>query len=138
MTNRLLSYFLALIALFVTVAACTSSNHQSTSRAEPTRQRNAEAQNAQDASVPTRDDVLLESREVKQAPAKAVASPPEARSSLAKDEFARSNAPIASGKVMAEMGSAEPELLNNEKYAHLDQNGIVQAAEHTFPLSVST
>ena len=141
MTNRLLSYFLALIALLVTVAACTSGNHQSASRDEPARQRNAEVQNAQDASVPTRDDVLVESREVQQAPAKAVASPPEARTSLAKDELARSAAPIASGKVMAEMGSAEPELLDNEKYAHLDQSGIVQAAEHpvsTFSIDVDS
>ena len=65
MTNRLLSYFLAPIALLVTVAACTSSNHQTASSDEPARQRNAEAQNAQDARVPTRDaGLLMESREV--------------------------------------------------------------------------
>ena len=141
MTNRLLSYFLALIAVPVTIAACTSGNHQSASREEPARQRNAEVQNAQDASVPTREDVLVESRDAKQAPAKAVTPPPEARSSLAKNELARPDAPIASSKGMAEMGSAEPELLDNEKYAHLDQNGIVQVAEHpvsTFSIDVDS
>ena len=141
MTNRLLSYFLALIAVLVTIAACTSGNHQSASREEPARQRNAEVQNAQDASVPTREDVLVESRDAKQAPAKAVTPPPEARSSLAKNELARPDAPIASSKGMAEMGSAEPELLDNEKYAHLDQNGIVQVAEHpvsTFSIDVDS
>ena len=141
MTNRLLSYFFALIAVLVTIAACTSGNHQSASREEPVRQRNAEVQNAQDASVPTREDVLVESRDAKQAPAKAVTPPPEARSSLAKNELARPDAPIASSKGMAEMGSAEPELLDNEKYAHLDQNGIVQVAEHpvsTFSIDVDS
>lgn len=141
MTNRLLSYFLALIAVLVTIAACTSGNHQSASREEPARQRNAEVQNAQDASVPTREDVLVESRDAKPAPAKAVTPPPEARSSLAKNELARPDAPIASSKGMAEMGSAEPELLDNEKYAHLDQNGIVQVAEHpvsTFSIDVDS
>ena len=141
MTNRLLSYFLALIAVLVTIAACTSGNHQSASREEPVRQRNAEVQNAQDASVPTREDVLVESRDAKPAPAKAVTPPPEARSSLAKNELARPDAPIASSKGMAEMGSAEPELLDNEKYAHLDQNGIVQVAEHpvsTFSIDVDS
>ena len=141
MTNRLLSYFLALIAVLVTIAACTSGNHQSASREEPARPRNAEVQNAQDASVPTREDVLVESRDAKPAPAKAVTPPPEARSSLAKNELARPDAPIASSKGMAEMGSAEPELLDNEKYAHLDQNGIVQVAEHpvsTFSIDVDS
>ncbi len=141
MTNRLLSYFLALIALLVTVAACTGGNHQSASSDEPARQRNAEVQNTQDASVPRREDVLVESRDAKQAPAKAVALPPEAQPSLAEYEFARSYAPIASSKAMAETGSAEPELLDNEKYAHLDQNGIVQAAEHpvsTFSIDVDS
>ena len=141
MTNRLMSYFLALIAVLVTIAACTSGNHQSASREEPARQRNAEVQNAQDASVPTREDVLVESRDAKPAPAKAVTPPPEARSSLAKNELARTDAPIASSKGMAEMGSAEPELLDNEKYAHLDQNGIVQVAEHpvsTFSIDVDS
>ena len=141
MTNRLMSYFLALIAVLVTIAACTSGNHQSASREEPVRQRNAEVQNAQDASVPTREDVLVESRDAKPAPAKAVTPPPEARSSLAKNELARPDAPIASSKGMAEMGSAEPELLDNEKYAHLDQNGIVQVAEHpvsTFSIDVDS
>ncbi len=141
MTNRLLSYFLALIAVLVTIAACTSGNHQSASREEPARQRNAEVQNTQDASVPTREDVLVESRDAKPAPAKAVTPPPEARSSLAKNELARPDAPIASSKGMAEMGSAEPELLDNEKYAHLDQNGIVQVAEHpvsTFSIDVDS
>ena len=141
MTNRLMSYFLALIAVLVTIAACTSGNHQSASREEPARQRNAEVQNAQDASVPTREDVLVESRDAKPAPAKAVTPPPEARSSLAKNELARPDAPIASSKGMAEMGSAEPELLDNEKYAHLDQNGIVQVAEHpvsTFSIDVDS
>ena len=141
MTNRLMSYFLALIAVLVTIAACTSGNHQSASREEPARPRNAEVQNAQDASVPTREDVLVESRDAKPAPAKAVTPPPEARSSLAKNELARPDAPIASSKGMAEMGSAEPELLDNEKYAHLDQNGIVQVAEHpvsTFSIDVDS
>ena len=141
MTNRLLSYFLALISVLVTIAACTSGNHQSASREEPARPRNAEVQNAQDASVPTREDVLVESRDAKPAPAKAVTPPPEARSSLAKNELARPDAPIASSKGMAEMGSAEPELLDNEKYAHLDQNGIVQVAEHpvsTFSIDVDS
>ena len=141
MTNRLLSYFLALIAVLVTIAACTSGNHQSASREEPARPRNAEVQNAQDASVPTREDVLVESRDAKPAPAKSVTPPPEARSSLAKNELARPDAPIASSKGMAEMGSAEPELLDNEKYAHLDQNGIVQVAEHpvsTFSIDVDS
>ncbi len=140
MINRLLSYFLALIALLVSIVACTSGNHQSASGDETEHPGNARSPLEQDESAQKRDD-MLDGNEVKQAPATVAAPAPEARPSIGTQEIHKSLARSANGAMLADMGGAEPALLANEKYARLDQSGIVQVAEHpvsTFSIDVDS
>jgi Ca-activated chloride channel homolog len=141
MTQRLLSYFLALMAVLVSIAACTSSKHPSASRDESERRPNAEVRIEADADSRKRDDLAWQHNEVKQAPAHAIVPPPAGETSSAMDKSAHSAARLASGVGMAEMGGVDAPLLDNEKYAHLDQNGVVQVAQHpvsTFSVDVDT
>ena len=134
MINRFISYFLALLAVLVSVAACTANNKQPTTNVEG----KSKAQPEQEAHRQKKKGSLDQTA---QSPAKAVAPAPVARHEFAKRDRAQPSATLAAGAVMAEAVSDERELLNSEKYAHLDQNGIVQVTAHpvsTFSIDVDT
>ena len=136
MTNRFVSYFLALLAILISIAACTANNKQPVAHDEG----NAKAQREQDPVNRNRVD-KLESADLLLLPGKVAApSPTEARP-YAKRDAAKPAATSAAGAVMAEATDEAAALLDNEKYAHLDQNGILQVTDHpvsTFSIDVDT
>ena len=136
MTNRFVSYFLALLAVLISIAACTANNKQPVAHDEG----KAKAQREQDPVNKNRVD-KLESADLLLLPGKVAApSPTEARP-YAKRDAAKPAATSAAGAVMAEATDEAAALLDNEKYAHLDQNGILQVTDHpvsTFSIDVDT
>ncbi len=136
MTNRFVSYFLALLAILISIAACTANNKQPVAHDEG----KAKAQREQDPVNKNRVD-KLESADLLLLPGKVAApSPTEARP-YAKRDAAKPAATSAAGAVMAEATDEAAALLDNEKYAHLDQNGILQVTDHpvsTFSIDVDT
>ncbi len=118
------------LAIVTSLAACHSSNKQ------PIAEQKANAPYTLERDPRKQDG----SHDFAQAPAAAVA-PVESRAKAVKRETAKKAAPRVAGVVMADIERSEPPLLDNEKYAHLDQNGILSVAEHpvsTFSIDVDT
>ena len=122
------------LAIVAGLVACTSGNKQA-----------ATDKTAAIPYVKERDEQKLDdSRDLAQisaAPPVADLLPAESRGKALKREAAKIATPGAAGAVMAEAERLERPLLDNEKYAHVDQNGVLQAAEHpvsTFSIDVDT
>ena len=136
MMNRTPNYFLAALALVMALAACTAGNKQT-----------VPGQDAK-APPPIEKEVDLEKRDeprdradLQQAPAKLSVTKSESEPSVAKHKLVKPAAAPAAGAVMAEASVDDSAILDNEKYAHLDQNGILQVSEHpvsTFSIDVDT
>lgn len=129
MIKRLLNYFFAL-TIALAVAACTSGNKQPMANAPAKTELAKEI----DSADTRRDDQL------NRAEAKPAASPiPQHFADKAKR--AQPAALSAAGVMAVEQRLAEPAVLDSEKYAHLEQTGIVQVAEQpvsTFSIDVDT
>ena len=136
MISRFVSYFLALLAILISVGACTANNKQPVA----SKEEKAKAQPEQDAEKRNRVD-RQQPADLLQMPAKVAAPPPSEQAAYAKRDIAQPAAISVAGAGMAEASNEQAELLNNEKYAHLDQNGILQVAQHpisTFSIDVDT
>ncbi len=129
-------FFIALFALVFGLMACTSSTKQAN---QPVPLKPDIVAN-KPIEHDSREQLLVDevSRDKDQLELKAPAAP------ASRQEFAkRKIAPTASvaGAVMAAPEKREAPWVDNEKYAHLDQNGILQASEHpvsTFSIDVDT
>ena len=136
MMNRIPNYFLAALALMMALAACTAGNKQTV----PGKEANANAPLEKEVDLEKRDEPR-DRADLQQAPAKSSVTQSKAERSVSKPKLARPAASPAAGAVMAEASIDESAVLDNEKYAHLDQNGILQVAAHpvsTFSIDVDT
>ncbi len=127
MTNSYPTNLLIALAIVSGLAACHSSNKQP-----------AAAQKANEAFVLEHDKRKLDdSRDL----AQVAAAPADSGARSVKREAAKVVLPSVAGAVMVEPEPFQAPLLDNEKYAHLDQNGILQVAAHpvsTFSIDVDT
>ena len=121
--------FILLLAFAASLSACQSSSNQPVAEQKPnTLERDRQK--------------IDDSRVLAQAPVAVLAPPPvESRVYSLKSEAAKRAVSGAAGAVMAEAEEFHTPLLDNEKYAHVDQNGVMQVAEHpvsTFSIDVDT
>jgi Ca-activated chloride channel homolog len=134
--TTIVQFFIALFALVFGLIACTSSTKQANEpvTAKPDIVANKPIEH--DSRARLQDDEL--SRDQDQLESKAAAAPAPLK------EFAkRKVAPTASvaGAIMAAPEKREAPWVDHEKYAHLDQNGILQTSEYpvsTFSIDVDT
>ena len=132
--NQSLRHFLGIAALAATVAACTAGNKQ------PQLTEEGKARVEQDASAKKSDDAPDQLVEF-EAPKNSAVAPSETRVLRQKHEAAKPASPSVAGAVMADADLVAPPQLDNEKYAHLDQNGVTQVTQHpvsTFSIDVDT
>ena len=131
-------FFIALFALAFGLVACTSSTKQANESVAAKPDVIANKPIEHDSRERLLDDELSHDKRQDRPESKAAAVPSPLQ------EFAkRKVAPTASvaGAVMAAPEKQEAPWVDHEKYAHLDQNGILQASEHpvsTFSIDVDT
>ena len=136
MMNRTPNYFLAALALVMALAACTAGNKQTV----PGQDAKAPSPIEKEVDLEKRDEPR-DRADLRPAPAKSGVTHSEAARSVAKHKLARPAATPAAGAVMAQASIEQLPQIDNEKYAHLDQNGILQVSEHpvsTFSIDVDT
>ena len=145
---------LAMVSLTLAIAACTNIGKPSDkdtlvqpSATENRRdEREAQSRSVDDSlrtAKPEQEAVKPNQALGKQAQPRAAMSPPAKLSREKKDSGGHvAAAPTATGTVMGETDIRAAQVpLDVERYAHLDQNGIVQVSEHpvsTFSIDVDT
>ena len=132
-------FSIMIFALALGLAACTSGAKQVNEPAATEPAVIASQRVEQDRRERLLDDGLSRDKRQDQPESKSEAAPPLRE--LAKRPMAVAPAASVAGAMMQAPEKDDVVLLNNEKYAHLDQNGILRVSEHpvsTFSIDVDT